>query len=77
MDFDKTEEESEEDDDNIDYDQIPLTREFKVIPCEKKSSNMLYILNELVFNRESSDEVMQKIWDWENKYSDYYPKTPD
>ena len=34
---------------------------------------MFYILNELVFNRESSpDEVKQRIWDWESKHNDCY-----
>ena len=52
-DSDKTEEEFDEDDDNIDYYQVLVTRKFKVITCENNSSNMFYILNELVFNIES------------------------
>ena len=47
--------ESEENDD-IDYDQVPITWKFKVITCENNSSNMFYILNELVFNGESLPE---------------------
>ena len=71
-DSDETKEESEEDDDDIYLDQ-PLTRKFKVIICETNSKNMFYILNELVFNGESTlDKVWQKIWDWENKYYYFY-----
>ena len=30
-------------------------------------------MNELIFNGESlSDEVMQRIWDMQSKYNDYY-----
>ena len=62
----ETEEESKEDDNDIDYDQVPITRKFKVITWENNSSNMFYILNELAFNGESSnDEIRQRIWDWE------------
>ena len=43
----------------------PIISKFKVINCENNSSNTFYILNELVFNEESSqDEVRQRIWDW-------------
>ena len=63
-DSDETEEESEEDDNDIDYDQVLVTRKFKVITWENNSSNILFILNELAFKRElSSAKVKQKIWD--------------
>ena len=68
-DSDETEEESEEDD----YDQVSITRKFKVITWENNSSNIFYILNELAFSGDSSpDEVRQRIWDWESKHNDYY-----
>ena len=61
-DFDENEKESEKDDNDIDYDQVPITRKFKVIICKNYSSNMFYILNELAFNRDSSqDEIRQRI----------------
>ena len=70
---DETEEEPEENDNDIDYDQVPITRKFKVITWENNSSNVFYILNELVFKGEPSpDEVRQRIWDWESKHNDYY-----
>ena len=57
--------ESEENDHDIDYDQVPITRKFIIIIGQNNSSNMFYILNELVFNGKSSpDEVRQIIWDW-------------
>ena len=72
-DSDETEEELEEDDNDNDYDQVPITWKFKVITWKNNSSNMFYILNELAFNGESSsDEVRQRIWDWEIKNNDYY-----
>ena len=72
-DSDETEEDSEEDDKNIDYDQVPITRKFKVITWENNSSNMLSILNKLAFKGNSSpNEVRQRIWDWESKHNDYY-----
>ena len=71
--MDETEEESEENEDNIDYDQVLITWKFKVISLEINSDNMFYILSEFVFNGESSpDEVRQRIWDWESKHYDYY-----
>ena len=36
--YDETEEESEKDDEDIDYDQVPITRKFKFITCENNSS---------------------------------------
>ena len=40
LDFYETEEQSKEDDDDIDYDQVFLTRKFKVITCQNNSNNM-------------------------------------
>ena len=61
-DSDETEEESKEDNDDIDYDQVLITQKFKVITCENNLNNIFNILNELVFNRESSlDKVRQRI----------------
>ena len=45
-----------EDDNDIDYDQVPITMKFKVITCENDSSNMFYILKELAFNGDSSPD---------------------
>ena len=42
FDFDETEEESEEDDDDIDYDQILITRKFKVIDAKIIQVTVLY-----------------------------------
>ena len=70
---DETEEESAEDDNDTNYEQVPITRKFKVITWQNNSSNVFYILNELAFNRDSSpDEVRQRIWDWESKHNDLY-----
>ena len=55
-DSDETKEESEEDDKDIDYDQVPITRKFKVITWDNNSNNMFYILNELAFNGDSSQD---------------------
>ena len=47
----------------IDYDQVPLTREFKIIICENKARNIFSIFLVLVFNGESAlDEIRQKNW---------------
>ena len=40
-DSDETEEELEEDNDNIVYDQVPITQKFKVITCENNSSTFV------------------------------------
>ena len=62
-DSDEVEEESNEDDDDIDSDQVPLFVNSKLL-LKNNSNNMFYILNEFVFNWESSqDEVTQRIWD--------------
>ena len=72
-DSDETEEESEEDDNDIHYDQVTITQKFKIITWENNSSKMFYILSVLAFNGESSsDEVRQRIWDWGSKHNDYY-----
>ena len=40
----------------------PISHKFNVINCENNSYNMFYILNELAFNGESSqDEVRQRV----------------
>ena len=52
----------------------PSLGDSKLLFAEYNSSNMFYILNELAFNGESSsNEVRQRIWDWESKHNDYYP----
>ena len=41
---DETEKESEVDDKDIDYYQVPITQKFKVINCRNNSSKLFFVL---------------------------------